>query len=102
MNNLELWHTEENRLRRKLKHLDPRNDAFNFIYPSTYTAIEAYRKALDEIREVHKLKEVKKLDCKEIIDRCYELCESCKGRRDGYDPLVQNYLDDILKDLEKI
>jgi len=32
---------------------------------------------------------------KGIIEECYSLCESCKGRRDGYEPLVQNYLEEV-------
>lgn len=31
----------------------------------------------------------------EIIDECYSLCESCRGLKDGHEPLVQNYLERI-------
>jgi len=36
---------------------------------------------------------------KGVIDECYTLCESCRGRQDGYEPLVQNYLEDVMQEV---
>ena len=37
---------------------------------------------------------------KEIIDECYALCESCRGRKDGHEPLVQNYLEKVQQEVK--
>jgi len=55
-----------------------------------------------ELKEMLELvRDTSQPTCKDIVDECYTLCESCRGLRDGYPHVVQNYLDDVIQEVEE-
>jgi len=73
----------------EIEHYDSEDNMTTYVYIKKSELIEMLGLFRDETQVVPK----------ETIDECYALCESCKGRQDGYEPLVQNYLESIMQEM---